>query len=120
MTLTTRRAALLGLCALPTLALAHGGHGRASIRASAKITRNRNDKLRLKISILNLSSKAMVFDSMQVDGAEIETKPGRAPLPGFGALDVTCDLHFAQGTPERFTLTLDFGQDGQEHLQIVP
>ncbi|MGR3813370.1 MAG: hypothetical protein ACU0AU_04695 [Cognatishimia activa] len=115
----TRRSFCAMALALPSLAFAHDDHGTADIIADAAVVSFDGTDLTLKLSIYNRSAHAVTLFAVSAPGAM-----------GAEALFVTIDsstqaearatLRFEGAVPGIFTAVLDFGEDGQGPVLVMP
>lgn len=116
----TRRFALALLFGVPVMALAHGGHSTAKIRATAKVLKNRNRVVTLELTVLNTASTALILEDVSVAGAEVLSTKGAAKAAGFDVIEMVVRLRFSNDVPDEFTVVLDFGEQGQAHVSASP
>lgn len=116
----TRRAFLAGLALVPTVALAHPGHGAAKITVDAQVLSSTSTTVTLVLQLLNLGSTPITLFGVGAKGADTVTLARPVEIAGFGGENVDVILTFQGEVPGIFTVTMDFGEHGQGPVVVMP
>lgn len=115
----TRRLFLGAALSLPTWALAHEDHGAADIIADAQVESFDGSALTLKLSIYNRSAHAVTLFSLIAPGAAT-VEALFLTIESSSFAETTATLRFEGEVPGIFTAILDFGEDGQGPVLVMP
>lgn len=115
----SRRLFLAAAVSLPSLALAHEDHSPADIIADAEVESFDGTSLILSVSIFNLAPHAVTLFSIAAPGAAA-TEAIFLTIEGGGQAKTRVSLSFEGYVPGIFTAVLDFGEDGQGPVLVMP
>jgi hypothetical protein len=115
----TRSLFLSAALALPFAAHAHEDHGAAQIIADAQVISLDASVLTLKVSIYNRAPHVVTLFSVLAPGAAA-AEALFVTIEGSGQAEVDVTLSFEGPIPGIFTAVLDFGEDGQGPVLVIP
>ena len=115
----TRRSFCAMALALPSLAFAHDDHGAADIIADAEVENFDGSNLTLKLSIYNRSAHAVTLFAVAAPGA-LGTEALFVTIDCSTQAEARAILRFEGAVPGIFTAVLDFGEDGQGPVLVMP
>ncbi|SMP25769.1 hypothetical protein [Shimia sagamensis] len=116
----TRRSVLATLLMAPVGALAHSGHGMGHLTVTTTVTRRRKHRLDLVLTFYNAGTAAMTLEALSTDVAQLSGLKLPFEIPAGGLEEQKLTLRFDDAVPGIFTLLLDFGEDGQGPVTVMP
>ncbi len=116
----TRRGFLTALMLAPAGALAHAGHGMSHLTVTSTITRRRKRRLDLVLTFYNAGTQPMTLAAISTDVANMTGQSLPFNVPAGGLVEQKLTLRFEEAVPGIFTLLLDFGEDGQGPVTVMP
>ena len=105
--------------AVPSVALAHDDHGAADIIADAEVESFDGTDLTLKLSIYNRSAHAVTLFAVSAPGA-FGTEALFVTIDSSTQAEALATVRFEGAVPGIFTAVLDFGEDGQGPVLVMP
>ena len=110
---------MTGLVAVPSLGLAHEGHGAADIIADVTVIGRTEKDLDLRIVLSNRATHEITLMSIYAPGADtLDAIFQRIEPKSQASLELT--LSFQNEIHGIFTAVLDFGEDGQGPVLVMP
>ena len=114
-----RRIAMAILCAVPTHGFAHEDHGVAQVAADAVVIETEDNRLDLAVQMYNLAPHDVTLFAVKAPGAQ-PVEALFTTVPAGASADALISLTFDFEIPAIFTAILDFGDDGQGPLLVLP
>ncbi|MBO9474351.1 hypothetical protein J7413_12435 [Shimia sp. R10_1] len=112
-----KRDFIVAILAMPTLALAHEGHGALQVSTSVEVIKRRKDTVHLRLTLLNKGAEPVVLETAQVKGANVLTA-NWANVPSGALVDIPMSLKFETQVPSVFSLDLNFGHAGHDTVVV--
>lgn len=107
------------LCTVPTHSFAHEDHGAAQVAADATVIAQQDRTLQMILTMYNLSPHSVTLFAVGAPGAQ-PVEALFTTLPAREMTQTQIELTFEDDIPGLFTAVLDFGEDGQGPVLVLP